>query len=354
MRRRLPLLRPVVTLGAALLVAVALLLLFVRIDRVVVAKGHLTGGTTAVYAPWDGRVADVLVKPGDRVSAGQPLLQMEPDPLQTEATQTETRIEILNNRLQSLQREKSLLISTVHPAEIEQAARELQRARLELTSAKTRFEYTKQLRDKGLATKLEFEEAELRLELAELALKEAEEAAPVLRSAQRASIEQKSSEIKGIEGEIEEEKAGHGELQRKLALSSITAEADGTVLGTRLFELAGQTVQQGEELFRLSTGKAERFEGVIFDTGRAWTRPGLPVKIRLEGYPWLIHGTMSGRLDFVADRSNSEGGFAVKISFDPLTAPGSLYEGMKGQARIIVEEKVSLGRVLVEKFVGTQ
>jgi HlyD family secretion protein len=354
MRRRLPLLRPVLTLGAALLVAIAMLLIFVRIDRVVVAKGHLTGGTMAVYAPWEGRIAEVLVKPGDEVTAGRPLVRMETEPLQAEATQTETRLEVLTKRLQILEREKIHLLTEVHTAELEKASRELQRAQLELTSAKKRFEYIKQLRDKGLATKPEFEETELNLELAELALQEAEEAVPVLQSMQRARIEQKSGEIQELEGQIEQETSVQSELQRKLALSSITAKAAGTVLGERLFELAGQTVQQGEELLRLSTGKAERFEGVIFDTGRARTRPGFPVKIRLEGYPWLIHGTMSGRLDFVADRSNSEGGFAVKISFDPSTAPGSLYEGMKGQARIIVKEKVSLGRVLVEKFVGTQ
>jgi multidrug resistance efflux pump len=353
MRRRLPLLRPVLILGAALLVAIALLLLFVRIDRVIVAKGHLTGGTVAVYAPWDGRVARVLVKPGDEVAAGQLLVQMEPDPLQAEALQTETRIEVLTQQLQNLQREKTHLISEVHPAELEQASRELERARLELTSAEKRFELTKQLRDKGLTTKLEFEEAELKLELAQLALKEAEQAPPVLRSNQRARIEEKNGVIQAIEGQIEEERAGHNELQRKLALSSLTAAADGTVLGARLFELEGQTVHEGDELLRLSTGKTERFEGVIFDTGRALTRPGLAVKIRLEGYPWLIHGTLSGRLDFVADRCASEGGFPVKISFDPSTAPGSLYEGMKGEARIMVEEKVSLGRMLVEKFVGT-
>lgn len=354
MRHRLPLLRSVLVLGTALLIALAILLLFVRIDRVVVARGHLTGGTIAEYAPWDGRIARVMVKPGDVVAAGQLLVQMETDPLRAEAAQSETRIEVLTNRLQMLQSEKTRLIKEIHPAELDRAARDLQKARLEMTSAKTRYEYTKQLRDKGLATKLEFEDAALRLELAELALKEAEEAAPVLKAEQQASIERKNGEIQEVEGQIEGERAGHDELERELAISSVKADAAGTVLGTRLFELEGQTVGRGEELLRLSTGKAERFEGVIFDAGRAGVRPGLPVKIRLEGYPWLIHGTMSGRLDFVADRSDGGGGFPVKISFDPSTAPGSLFEGMKGQARIIVEEKVSLGRLLVEKLVGTQ
>ena len=139
-----------------------------------------------------------------------------------------------------------------------------------------------------------------------------------------------------------------------LALDTISAEADGVVLGTALFELEGRTVRCGDELFRLSTGAAERFEGLIFDTGRAAARPGFRVKIRLEGYPWLIHGTLAGRLDFVDDCRSAEGGFPVKVSFDPMSAPGPLFDGMKGQARIIVDEKVSLGRLLIEKIAGTK
>lgn len=354
MRRRLPLLRPVLFLGAAFIVSAVILLLFARVNRVIVAQGRLAGGTKAVYAPWLGRVARTYVKPGDRVTAGQPLVRLDPDPLQAEASQVRSQIEILTHNLSILESEKNRLISKTHPAEVEQVSRNLARTRLEFTSAEKRFNLTKQLRDKGLATELEFQQAELAFQLAELAVKEAEQAALLLASKQQAQIEQISGEIQETEGQIAEKQAVQNELDRKLALSTLVSDVDGVVLGTRLFELEGQTVEEGEELLRVSVAKAERFEGTILDSGRARVRPGLRVKIRLKGYPWLIHGTMSGRLDFVADRSDGDEGFPVNISIDPSTAPGSIYDGMSGQARIIIEEKVSLGRLLVEKIAGTQ
>jgi multidrug resistance efflux pump len=354
MHRRLPLFRPILILGASLLLAVIILLVFVRIDRVVVAHGHLAGGTIAVYAPLEGRVDSVFVTPGDRIKTGQPLALMESDPLQAEETRIQARIETLTDRIQTLRAETDRLISEVHPAEVDKASRDLKRAHLELSSAETHFKLTKQLWDMGMTTRFALEEAELALKLAEVALKEAEETPPLLELEHEAQIDQMSGEIRNLNGQIAEERATQTELRRKLALCTLVAETDGIVLGSRLLELEGQTVRQGDELLRLSTGAAERFEGTLHDSGRASARPGLRVKIRLEGYPWLIHGTLSGHVDFVADRRSGDGGFPVKISFDSSNAPGPLYEGMKGEARIVVDEKVSLGRLLVEKIVGTK
>ncbi|HUV35319.1 MAG TPA: biotin/lipoyl-binding protein [Patescibacteria group bacterium] len=354
MHRRLPLFRPVLTLGATLLIAVTVLLLFVRIDRVVVAHGHLAGGTMAVYAPWEGRVNKVFVTPGDRIEAGQPLVEMESAPLQAEEARIQARVENLTDRIETLRSEKDRLVSEVHPAEITQSSRDLERAHLELNSAEAHFNLTKQLWDMGLTTKFALQEAELALELGKVALKEAEAAAPILESKQHAQIEQMAAEIRFLAGQVVEEQAVQTELRRKLALDTLMADVDAIVLGNQLFELEGRTVSQGDELLRLSTGTAERFEGVLYDSGRASARPGLRVKIRLEGYPWLIHGTLSGHVDFVADRRDGDGGFPVKVSFDSSTAPGPLYDGMKGQARIVVEKKVSLGRLLIEKLVGTK
>lgn len=354
MHRRLPLFRPVLILGVTLVLAVTILLLFVRIDRVVIAHGYLAGGTIAVYAPWEGRVETVFVEPGDRVQAGQPLIRLESKPFQAEDARFQARIESLTDRIQTLRAEKDRLVSEVHPAEVEQASRNLKRAHLELSSAETHFNLTKELWDMGMTTRFALEEAELALKLAEVALTEAQEAPSLLESEHEAQLEQMAGETRSLNGQVAEERAIQSELRRKLALDTLAADADGIVLGSRLLELEGQTVRQGDELLRLSTGAAERFEGTLHDSGRASTRPGLRVKIRLEGYPWLIHGTLSGSVDFVADRRSGDGGFPVKISFDPASAPGPLYEGMKGQARIVVDEKVSLGRLLIEKIVGTK
>jgi len=354
MRRRVTLLRPVLILGAAFAIAVVAVLFVIRVDRVVVVKGRMTGGTVAVYAPYGGHVDRVLVQPGDRVEKGQPLVEMQSGPLRAEESQLASRIEVLTLRLENERAERDRMLTHVHRAESEQARRAIEKSRLELGSAETRFQLTKQLREEGLATKLEYDAAELAFKLAALALEQAEEESPLLLSRQRAELDTRAKEIQALEGQIAEERAALTEIRRKLSLASVCADTSSVVLGTRLFDLEGQTVNEGDELLRLSVGSAVRFEGLVSDNGRALARAGLPVKIRLEGYPWLIHGSMAGRLDFIADRRDDGAGFPVKISFDPSTAPGPVYEGMAGQARIVVEKKVLLGRLIAEKVAGTQ
>lgn len=354
MRKRLPLFRPLILLGSALIVTVVCLLLFVRIDRVEIARGHLAGGTQALYAPWDGRVERVFISPGDSIRAGSPLIEMESDHLMADESKSMARIETFSERILTLRSEKDRLSKQLHPAEMIQAKRDLERTRLELNSAEVKHSMTKKLWDMGLTTRLELQDAELALDLAKVALTEAEAAVPIIETRHGAQLEQIEGEIRDLTGQIAEERAMLAEIKRMLTLDTLSAEVDGIVLGSGLFELAGQTVAVGEELLRISSGAAERFEGVINDNARAAVRPGLRVKIRLEGYPWLIHGTLTGRLDFVADFRTENGGFPVKVSFDASTAPGPIYDGMRGEARIVVEEKVSLGRLFIEKLIGNK
>jgi hypothetical protein len=111
-------------------------------------------------------------------------------------------------------------------------------------------------------------------------------------------------------------------------------------------------VGKGQELLRLAVGAAERFEGVLGDQARPMIHSGLGVKIRLEGYPWLLHGSLMGRVAVVSDRRD-QGGFPVEVALGETSRMGRLYEGMQGEARIVVEEQVSLARLLIERLAGT-
>lgn len=116
--------------------------------------------------------------------------------------------------------------------------------------------------------------------------------------------------------------------------------------------MPGRAVRAGEELLRIATGVPSRFDGMLTDAGRAVVRPDHEVRIRLDGYPWLIHGTLPGKVVRVSERREKGGGFPVEIQIQPASAPGPLREGMRGLARIAVGQKVSLGRLLVESATG--
>lgn len=350
MRRRLPFLRLVLGLGAALLLTAAAGLWLVRIDRVAIAPGRLAGGSVAVRSSLAGRVAEVLVDAGASVSAGQPVVLVESDTLRAEVERLELRIESDEERIRSRRAELGRLRRELHPGEIEQAKRAVERARLELAQAEVQARAMSELGREGLASRLKVEEAELARQLAGMALEDAERAVPLLASQHASRLAGIEADIRSVEGQIAEERTGLAEMRRLVAASTVSAEFAGVVVGNDLEELRGRQIAQGEELLRLAVSTAERFEGSLADGGRSVTRIGRQVKIRLDGYPWLIHGVLVGRVERVADRRDAGGGFPVTISFDASTAPGPLYEGMRGSARIIVEEKVSLGRLLIERM----
>jgi multidrug resistance efflux pump len=350
MRRRLPFLRLVLGLSAALLLTVVAGFWLVRIDRVATAPGRLAGGSVPVRAPVPGRIASVSVAAGAAVEAGQPLLRLETAALEAEAEQLAVRLETLQEQAKAQREEGRRLAGEVHPREREQAERAVERGRLELAQAEVKAQAMANLGAEGLAGRLDVEEAELARQLAAMALEEAQRAVPLLATRQETQLSEIAISVSALEGEFAEEQSRLRETRRLLDDSTVVAEAAGIVVGNDLEELQGRQVAAGDELLRLAVAPAERFEGTLTDTGRALARPGLTVKIRMDGYPWLIHGTLGGRVERISDRRDTSGGFPVTISLDRDSAPGDLYEGMRGEARVVIEHKVSLGRLLLERL----
>lgn len=350
MRRRLPFLRLLVGLSTALLLTVAAGIWLVRIDRVVVAPGSLAGGSVPVRAAIAGRVASVPVTAGATVESGQPLVRLETAALEAEGDRLEVRLATLEDQVAAQREEGRRLAREVHPRERQQAERAVERGRLELAQAEVKAQAIASLGAEGLAGRLDVDEAELARQLAAMSLEEAERAVPLLATRQQTQLSEIDIMVGALEGEIAEERTRLRETRRLLDDSSVVAEVPGIVVGHDLEELAGRQAAAGDELLRLAVSPAERFEGTLTDTGRALARTGLAVKIRMDGYPWLIHGTLGGRVERISDRRDPDGGFPVTISLDRSAAPGDLYEGMRGEARIIIESKVSLGRLLLEKI----
>jgi multidrug resistance efflux pump len=339
-------------LCAALVFASLGLLWLVQIDRIVVARGRLAGGSVSVRAPFDGRVAAVLVTSGAEVSEGTPLVRLETLAIETQAKAAAARIEGLLERQRALDQERQHLVSEVHPAELEEAERSIRRARLELDRAQKKEQTLEQLERDGLTTRLELEDAAIARELAGVALESAERAQPALQARQRSSLDQIEADREAVASRLAEERASEEDLRARTEQATVTAPQHGIVIGDVLLELRGQAVGKGQELLRLAVGAAERFEGVLGDQARPMIHSGLGVKIRLEGYPWLLHGSLMGRVAVVSDRRD-QGGFPVEVALGETSRMGRLYEGMQGEARIVVEEQVSLARLLIERLAGT-
>lgn len=352
MRRRVPLFRPVLFLSFALISTSIGLLVFVRISQVTAAPGRLFGGSVPVYSDRSGRVKNALVTNGSRVEAGEPLVLLDEVEVRSEEEKIRSRLAELSDRVEGLTRERQALTRCAHPSQRQDARRSIERAELRLEQAEARVATLEALVEQGLATRLELEEAILGARLAEVDRLEAEAALPRLECSQGSVLDRLDGEVRGLQHQIEQEKATEGEIVRRRRQSTISSRRGGVVLLSKNEELEGVVVDEGEELLRVSVAPALRFEGMLTDLGRSKARVGMIARVRLEAYPWLLHGTLEGKVAFVSERRNRDGGFSVTVLLDPEAAPGDLLEGMRGTARIHVAEKIPLGRLLLEKLMG--
>ena len=328
-------------------------LLFWRIDRVVVSPGMLAGGTVQACAPRGGVVAAVLVRAGQAVRAGEVLLRLDVRDLEAEAAGRLARLEGLRGELEARIAERRRLVESVHPREREEAAGVLEQARVGEERAGIETTAAQRLGEQGIVGRIEVRKAELDLKLASMARARAEEGIALLDAQHRAALEALDAEEWRLEGEIEAERIGWEAAVARIAASDIRAPVDGTVEGEGLADLVGGAVSEGEDVLRVRREAPGRFEGALADAGRASVREGQPATIRLDGFPWLIHGTLRGTVERVAERRRAAAGFAVEIAIaGGKDGPGPLQEGMSGTARIQVGERVALGRLLLERVTG--
>lgn len=352
MHRRLPLLRPLSALLALFLLACAALLGFWGIGRIVLAPGRLTGGSVQVCSPQDGIVAEVSTRGGRSVQPGEILVRLDPRELEAKAAGHLARLEGLDAEREARLAELARFKEAVHPREQEEARQAVERARVEQQRTDLDGDAIARLGEQGIAGRLQVEKAALDRRLAAMAFESAEQATRLLDAQQRAGVESMNAELRRIEGELEAERVAREAALASIRDLSVRATVAGMVAGTRLEELAGRAVRKGDELLRLQVGGPGKFEGLLTDSGRASVKPGQRVRIRLDAYPWLIYGTLAGRVTRASERRADAGGFPVEIEIEPASAPGALREGMGGTARIVVEQKVSLGRMLLERLTG--
>jgi multidrug resistance efflux pump len=351
MRSRPPLLRTVLLLAGLFVTVVVAVLFLVRIDRVVVGDGAFQGPSQPVRAARDGVVRELLAETGTCVAAGQPLVRLDVRDLDAERASAATRRAKLDAQVAELRRERQHLVDTLQPAEREGLVRAVDAARLVVEAAQTKERRFGELQKQGLVEKTELEDAELARKLAEVELEKAlaaQRGAPAREASANAAVD---AEIEQVVHALEELAVATADIERRANDAEIAAPVAGCVLGPPRAELVGRSVHAGDELLRVAVAGVDAFVAHVDDRGRARVRTGAPAKLRLEGYPWLVHGTVDARVTWIAERAD-ERGWQVKLDVDREHSPGPLYEGMSGRARIATEERVSVGWMVLEELFG--
>ncbi|MCC5860153.1 MAG: HlyD family secretion protein [Ectothiorhodospiraceae bacterium] len=314
-------------LPVALLLVLALLVtggrwLHHRLTHVHVIDARIQADLIVVASRLPGWISDLPVGEGDRVSAGQGLVELD-------ATATRLAEQVLEARERTLAAERGQLqaeLALLEARDTARLARERQRltiaqAELEqrdqdLRKARSDYERVRGLADDAMVSAQELDDARFRLDSARIAL---ERSAAERDEAELAIAEVEAEQLNRqvLEARLGALEARLGELRaerRRAALDvddrHIRSPIDGVV--TRTFVNPGEYVQPGQNLLMVHAPGEVWVEANIKETQLAPVRVGQSVDIRVDAYRGE---RLTGHVERVGTAATSE--FALLPSPNP-------------------------------------
>ena len=310
--------------------------IFAKIDEVVLAPGELQplGAERPVKAPFAGVIKDIVVKEGQKVTAGDTLLKFDADVSRKRKETLETQIKLENKRFE----EESRAVK---------ARKRGVEARL-----------------KGLNRSLNTESSIYTniLPLAEIGAMQQTE---VLR--QRNKVEQLDSEVQQASADLEEVEAQLNKLEQEslreisdlerqlvevedtITKEKLSAPVSGIVFGM-VPSSSGYAASAGETLVKVVPGG--EIEAKIYITNKdvGFMKPGMKAQIRVDAFPYTQFGSITGALKSVGtlplepDQQNPMPRFPayVKIDKEYLEKDGEKYSisaGQSVQVNLILRDK---------------
>ena len=198
----------------------------------VVASGHVeTPYRVEIGSQITGTVADVLVKEGERVGKGQPLISLEARELKAAVGQAQGAVAQAEARMRQLD---ELTLPSAREAQAQ--------AQANLANAQVKFERTSQLASNGYATRQALDDAQKVLDVARAQMRAAE--------VQVYTASPGGSDYVMAQTQLNQARANLDTVESRLAYATIAAPRDG-VLITRSVE-RGAVVQPGKALLVLA------------------------------------------------------------------------------------------------------
>ncbi len=366
-------------LAATMVVAGAFLALG-QYAKATVVTGTLTGtrGVVPAVATRSGTLADLLVSEGQHVRRGQPLARVSVTATADGATLQDERLAAIGEEARAVEsRAPALAAAAAARVDSLQAdlaseaasARDLDAQISEqrglVGSAEQDLAQANAVAERGFISKrdIRVRETELAERRQALARLQADAATLAARAAaSRAAITQARAELSGQNAAIAESRAQlhRASLEDANARAlTIVAAVDGTVIGIAAH--AGDPVGPDAAIASIVPDGSRLQATLEVPPGAAGLlRPGQPVRVAVDAYPYQLHGTVPARLASLsaaavpvarADGTRAEAFVArATLAADTLVAygrPQPLRAGMSVSARITTEPR-SFARWLLD------
>jgi HlyD family secretion protein len=249
-----------------------------------------------ISSPLAASIQKVVKDAGTTITAGQSILTLDKSAATTEYEKLKFQFESKQNDIRKMRLELDKSYYDIKSSN--------NIKRLHINSLKAGVENSKRLQKAGGGTLEDIEQAELKLQVAQLEKKQLEN--EILNKQQAMRLE-----IREVELAARIQKSELNELARKLRLADIQAGRTGVV--TWVNKNIGATIQPGEVIARIADLSSFKIKGTIADNFIDQLKNGMVAIIRINEiqlrgkviniYPSVQNGTIS--FDILPDQKNS-------------------------------------------------
>ena len=309
---------------------------FARIDEVVLATGELQplGAERPIKAPFAGAVKEILVREGEKVTSGQPLMRLDPQVSEKRAATLKIQLELENKRFE----EESRSIKARQKS-LSERTDGLNRA---LGTENEIYENIRPLAQLGAIAGTEFLRQRKRVEQLE---SEIAQSRANLQEVEAQLLKMKQESL----GEIAELERQLVEVEDVMSKEDLTSPVHGVVFGL-VPSSPGYAATPGEILVNVVPGGV--LEAKVFVTNRdvGFLEEGMPAQVRIDAFPYTQFGSIPGELKSVGtlpvepDAQNPQPRFPayIKLEREYLTKGSRRYPvgaGQSAQANLVLRDK---------------
>jgi len=206
------------------------------------------GSEVLILCPEASIIKDIVMEPGSHVEAGQPIIILDPKPIQDQIESLKDQLEVKYNNLQkNLLNARSIKIDLEYNVEVK---------KLKIASLKAKVADQKQLLDVGGLSPSKYEQTKQELVLAEKDLQTVMEKNSI-------RLEQLQAEQEGLKLQIGIQEKDFADKEELLKRMVVKAPSAGIVL--QIYGKVGERVSKHSLLVKMSDLSAFKIEGSIKD-----------------------------------------------------------------------------------------
>ena len=303
-----------------------------RVDRgpvegVIEASGTVIPAFEGVLSsPVEARIRKILKRPGEVVRAGEEILALD-------TSESRLALERLQDQLAKKINEQ-LQLRLELEKQLAALRGQIESGRLDAEAAQYRAEQNRKLRTDGLVSEQVLRASEVEAKKAQIELSQLQDS---VRGAQRST----EAQLAGLDLDLAILRKELDEARRQLDLATTRSDRSGVL--TWVVPQEGATVQRGEVIARIADLDSFRVEATVSDVHASRLRPGLPVRVVLDGKP------LTGRLSQVYPTIEN-GAVKFTVDLDQPRHPG-LRNNLGVDVLVVTDSRSSALRVPLGPFV---